>query len=361
MYGIMRVQKVKADAVGALEYHNDRHRGGHSNPNIDPERTGLNQELVPHGRYADEVDARIAARRESTRAVRKDAVVLVEGIATASPEFFVGKPAAEVARYFNDVYEFCRREFGDENIVHFTIHMDESTPHAHFGFTPIKDGKLSWKQFFPDKYSLGKLQDRYFDEVGKAWGLERGEKGTGVKHRDLETLRRVSQREVKELGDAIAGKETELEAVSAELAEEQQRLESVRREIAEKQLQPLACTVSESARALAGDREAREREESLRSEVEGLRSRLRASERAIEGKREQLRSCEAAIERAREGLADLRRRLTAAMRKMGAVPRTLSRAALDLAAQLGKETYDPRYYGCVQPSQRPSRGGHRAL
>lgn len=33
-YGICRVQKVKAAAVGSMQYHNDRLPGEHSNPNI---------------------------------------------------------------------------------------------------------------------------------------------------------------------------------------------------------------------------------------------------------------------------------------------------------------------------------------
>ena len=59
--------------------------------------------------------------------------------------------------YFDDVYEFVKGEAGEENLIHFTVHMDETTPHAHFGFTPIKDGALSWKKFFDGKYALQEL------------------------------------------------------------------------------------------------------------------------------------------------------------------------------------------------------------
>lgn len=71
---------------------------------------------------------------------------------------------------------FCREEFGESNLVHFTVHMDEETPHAHFGFVPLKDGKLSWKGFFPDKAALGAMQDRFYGRVGALYGLSRGEK-----------------------------------------------------------------------------------------------------------------------------------------------------------------------------------------
>lgn len=45
-----------------------------------------------------------------------------------------------------------------------------------FGFVPLRDGKLSWKGFFPDKAALGAMQDRFYGRVGALYGLSRGEK-----------------------------------------------------------------------------------------------------------------------------------------------------------------------------------------
>ena len=77
-YAILRVQKCKGAAIGAMQYHNDRAPGEHLNPDIDPERTHLNYELhdaegcyLPR-KYAAEVDAKIAANRASDRKVRKE-------------------------------------------------------------------------------------------------------------------------------------------------------------------------------------------------------------------------------------------------------------------------------------------------
>lgn len=200
-YGIIRVEKVKAAAVGSMQYHNDRMPGAHSNEDIDHERTRDNAERVRHGSYRAEVNDRIARYRTSTRKVRKDAVVLCEGIATASPEFFEGKSRAEVLAFYDDVYAFCVREFGAQNIVHFTLHMDETTPHVHFGFVPIKDGSLSWKKFFDGKAGLSAFQDRYFESVCKGYGLQRGERSeeSGRTHRDLKRMKRESSRELHAL------------------------------------------------------------------------------------------------------------------------------------------------------------------
>ena len=175
-YAILRVQKCKGAEIGAMQYHNDREPGNHTNPDIDQSRTRLNREMCPHADYELEVQARIDEGYKGTRRVRKDAVRLVEGIVTASPEFFEGASAEEVRGFFEDALGFCREEFGESNLVHFTVHMDEETPHAHFGFVPLKDGKLSWKGFFPDKAALGAMQDRFYGRVGALYGLSRGEK-----------------------------------------------------------------------------------------------------------------------------------------------------------------------------------------
>jgi len=159
-----------------MQYHNDREPGKHTNPDIDQSRTRLNREMCPHADYEGEIQARIDAGYKGTRRVRKDAVRLVEGIVTASPEFFEDASAEEVRDFFEDALGFCREEFGESNLVHFTVHMDEETPHAHFGFVPLRDGKLSWKGFFPDKAALGAMQDRFYGRVGALYGLSRGEK-----------------------------------------------------------------------------------------------------------------------------------------------------------------------------------------
>ena len=134
--------------------------------------------------YEREVQARIDDGYSGERKVRKDAVKLVEGIVTASPEFFELADDDKVREFFDDAYRFCCDEFGESNMVHFTVHMDEETPHAHFGFVPLRDGKLSWKEFFPNKMALGKMQDRFYGRVGALYGLSRGEK------RDLAALER---------------------------------------------------------------------------------------------------------------------------------------------------------------------------
>lgn len=341
-YGIIRVRKVKAPAVGSMQYHNDRVPGQHSNEDIDQEKSNLNKEYIEHGSYRAEVNERIERFRESSRKIRKDAVVLAEGVATASPEFFDGKSREEVMAYFDDVFEFCKSEFGEQNLVHFTVHMDETTPHVHFGFTPIKDGTLSWKNYFDGRDALRGFQNRYWERVGKQWGLERGETGSGRTHKTTQEMKREAQREIKELD---------------------KRKECLRQEVEE--MEAATPSLSEGVRTLWKARSDGSREEELGSAIEGLRGR-------ISDLSSQIADCNGRAERIERGLPalraryrelaerfnDTRSRVEQALGRLREVPNTLSEWALGIANRLGKRMYDP---SSLDHLMRQARDASRAL
>lgn len=324
-YGIIRVQKVKAPAVGSMQYHNDRVPGQHSNEDIDQEKSNLNKEYIEHGSYRAEVNERIERFRESSRKIRKDAVVLAEGVATASPEFFDGKSREEVMAYFDDVFEFCKSEFGEQNLVHFTVHMDETTPHAHFGFTPIKDGTLSWKNYFDGRDALRGFQNRYWERVGKQWGLERGETGSGRTHKTTQEMKREAQREIKELD---------------------KRKECLRQEVEE--MEAATPSLSEGVRTLWKARSDGSREEELGSAIECLKGRISDLSSQIadcngraEGIERGLPALRARYRKLAERFNDTRSRVEQALGRLREVPNTLSELAQDIARKLGKPLFDP--------------------
>lgn len=329
-YGIIRVQKVKAPAVGSMQYHNDRVPGQHSNEDIDQEKSNLNKEYIEHGSYRAEVNERIERFRKSSRKIRKDAVVLAEGVATASPEFFDGKSREEVMAYFDDVFEFCKSEFGEQNLVHFTVHMDETTPHAHFGFTPIKDGTLSWKNYFDGRDALRGFQNRYWERVGKQWGLERGETGSGRTHKTTQEMKREAQREIKELD---------------------KRKECLRQEVEE--MEAATPSLSEGVRTLWKARSDGSREEELGSAIEGLRGRISDLSSQIadcngraEGIERGLPALRARYRELAERFNDTRSRVEQALGRLREVPNTLSELAQDIARKLGKPLFDPDSLDC---------------
>lgn len=345
-YGICRVQKVKAAAVGSMQYHNDRLPGEHSNPNIDHSKRGDNAEFIKHGSYRAEVNDRIERFRKSDRKVRKDAVVLVEGVMTASPEFFEGKSRDEVMAFFRDGFDFVKSEVGEGNMVHFTVHMDESTPHAHFGFTPIKDGTLSWKNYFDGRDALRGWQDRFFEKVSKPWGLERGEKDTGRTHKDAAQMRRDAERELHEVQGQVDVKRTELDATNRDLAESTERLECLRQEIEE--LEPAAQTVAEGVRTLWKARSDGSREEELGRDIEGLKTRISDLSSQIADVDRRADEIERGLPRLRARRASLGERFESAragvvkaLEGLREVPNIVSAWAQELARKMGKPLFDP--------------------
>lgn len=228
-YGIIRLAKTKSTAVNAAQYHNDRLPGVHSNPDIKPHLHELNQEFLAHGKYEDEIAERT---KDLKRKVRKDAVVLVDGMMTASPEWFQNHSYGEAMAFFKDGLDFIQERFGKENVFYFTVHRDETTYHAHFGFTPIKDGSLSWKKFFPNRQALTKFQDQFYEQVSSKYGMERGVKreyGDPVKRH--KTVREFKAEKVKELDREIAERTERLESLQGQEDELRDQVEDLDRAV----------------------------------------------------------------------------------------------------------------------------------
>ena len=117
-----------------------------------------------------------------------------------------------IDRWAKDIYDFCRREFGEENVVSFIVHLDELNPHAHAVIVPItKDGRLSAKDIFGGndmnqaRTRMRELHSR-LAEVNEKYGLERGDDITitGAKHKSTETYRRELADECRTLSTFVS-------------------------------------------------------------------------------------------------------------------------------------------------------------
>lgn len=353
-YGICRVQKVKAAGVKAMQYHNDRMPGEHSNADIDHSRTHLNYELCRHGSYSREVQERIERYRESDRKVRKDAVVMVEGIVTASPEWFESHTEEEARAFFADACEFVKGWMGEENVIHFTVHVDETTWHAHWGGTPIKDGALSWKKFFDGRDALRAFQDAFYEQVSSRYGMGRGECDTGRKHKDLQEMKRDTLREVAGLREeaevqrgAVELANEDLERTTSEVIQAEQRLECLQRSIEQKELEPPAESLAESARTLYTARGDGSRERELEGEESGLRSGIGELERQVQEARSRAGELERDVERLGVGVRDAgerceraRERVAHLLDQLGWIPERLSEFAQGIGRKLGLRVMD---------------------
>lgn len=134
-------QKNKMSDVKGKENEQER-KGFIRNKDIDLSKTYLNYDLVENNlNLYQRVKKRVEEVRENSR-IQKNSVVDVSNIITLNKEQFEEWGEDKSKEYFREVYNYFCNEFGEENVVSAKVHMDETTPHMHLHFVPIKDGKL---------------------------------------------------------------------------------------------------------------------------------------------------------------------------------------------------------------------------
>ena len=154
-------------------------------PIIALERSKYNYHLIqpPRYTYKKEINRMV---QEAGCKVRRDSVMMVETLITASPEFMNRLPPEEQKAYFTRALDFIAERVGKGNILSAIVHMDEKTPHMHLCFVPITpEGKLSAKAFLGNQKKLSEWQTAYHERMSSRWKeLERGQTSmiTGRKH-----------------------------------------------------------------------------------------------------------------------------------------------------------------------------------
>lgn len=187
--------KMKAGNLTGIGNHNQRKTENHSNKDIDIERSHLNYDLVNRTEnYKADIENYINENKSTSRAVRKDAVLINEWIITSDNNFFEDLSDERAKEFFVSAKEYFAENFGEENIRYATIHLDETTPHMHLGIVPFdKENKLSAKRVF-DRKALQKIQDelpKYLKE--RDFDLTRGEKGSERKHLSVPEYKKAMQ------------------------------------------------------------------------------------------------------------------------------------------------------------------------
>ena len=191
-YAIMRCEKVKS--MGQLSRtlkHNFREQ---DTPNADPERTDQNE----HDGAERSTQTMGAVRERLPEKRRKDAVIAVEYLMTASPEWMKRSSEAEQKAFFDQSKKWLEQKYGKENVVLTSIHRDETTPHMAAWVTPItKDGRLCAKDFIGGPAKLRKDQTDYHKAVANL-GLSRGIEGSKATHERIQTFYKALQPETFE-------------------------------------------------------------------------------------------------------------------------------------------------------------------
>jgi hypothetical protein len=195
-YTVLRIAKLKSwGAIGGAGEHNARKR---ETPNADPERLKANRFVVgePGLDLAQAVRERIG---EQT--IRKNAVLAVEGVLSASPEYFRPGKAHEAGAYDPKRLEnwaevsrkWLERKYGNR-VVSAVLHLDEATPHIQFVLVPLDDtGKLNCRALFGGtRRTLSELQTDYAKAVAPL-GIQRGLEGSRAKHQEVAKFYALTQ------------------------------------------------------------------------------------------------------------------------------------------------------------------------
>ena len=177
-FAILRTQKLKSPvAVRRSMKHAFREQ---ETPNADqtrtPENTHIGAQSVQEGMAA--FNAALPDK------YRKNAVLAVEYLVTASPDAMKAKSRDDQDAYFADALKWLKAKHGAENVIYAGVHRDETTPHMYAYVVP-KDpdtGKLNCRRFLGGAKALNEMQTDFAAKVGQRHGLQRGIEGSRARH-----------------------------------------------------------------------------------------------------------------------------------------------------------------------------------
>lgn len=201
---ILRIQKLKTFAqISGVERHNSR-----QNPPENADHGKEDIQLFGEESVVDKIKSILASYGINPR---KNAVLAVEYVLTASPEAFQ-EPSIDLENWYNSNIVFLKKKHGP-GLVSVWLHLSESTPHLHALVTPIRkkpDGsvKLCARDFFGGRQKLSSLQTQYAKAMAK-FGLERGQEKSTAKHKDIKVF-------YKELNQRVENSKKDIQRVLRE-------------------------------------------------------------------------------------------------------------------------------------------------
>lgn len=156
-------------------------------PNADPARADQNQILIgsedPAADLADLVPAIDAVDEVGRKRRRKNSVIALEILLTASPEWWSDATTDQQQEWLDASTAWLVQEYGRENIAHLRLHADERTPHLTGFIVPLdpESGHLNARRWVGGAKRCAQQQTDYAASV-EALGLSRGIEGSTAEH-----------------------------------------------------------------------------------------------------------------------------------------------------------------------------------
>ena len=226
-YCVFRLAKAKShqEVTNLLK---EQHRAeGYDAQRADAERTHLNS-------YSCDFDGAIKKFDElCPQKRRKNAVVALNFVISASNEFPDKKTEM---RFYWAAKKFLKKHLGQ--VVSWAIHRDETSTHFQAVTVPLVGGKLNARALCGGgKKRMAELQTLFWEEVGKKFGLERGEKKSKAVHKTVEQLHEEKAAELEAKAAEIEKKEAEVKAEKEAVRAEKKALEEREKAVVEKEIE----------------------------------------------------------------------------------------------------------------------------
>ena len=151
----------------------------------------------------------------------------------------------EIEQWAKDIYDWCAKRYGQENIIGFQVHLDESSPHIHALIVPVgqraKSGRecVMWSaKFGKSRYEYGhilrEMHTSLYEEVGSKYGLERGDsiEGRNVNHLSKRDYIRKLSKDAKQAEKAVKGLQSMIRHLESKILSYNQQLEKAEQELA---------------------------------------------------------------------------------------------------------------------------------
>jgi len=266
----------------------ERLKHEHSNKDIDKSKTALNTSLydLSYAEMCDRYDEAIQRyQSNSKRAIRKDAVTLLDAIVTAPAEL----DDALIDLWVSDVVDIINKHYKADVVLDAKIHRDEihdyvdpdthktvtSRVHAHIFLFPEVEQRLCCKQF-TSRQNIMSLNRRIDKMTHNLYGYKfmTGQKAHDRDFQTVEQLKRASdnaelERQSRQISSKLQDTHNKLSTAQKALKNANKQLAAVSQQLQQQkaELHDISISVKKQKRKLNKLREYRD---DVRSDLESL-------------------------------------------------------------------------------------------
>lgn len=289
-YAIMRWSKItSAKQAAAATGHNYRK---YDVPNADKVPLYANKEFINLDArdYWELANERI--KEAGVKRVRSDSVKGMEVILTGSPEAFTRDENGRATDYSDskwakDNLVFLQDKFGAKNVLSFTLHQDEKTPHIHAVIAPITpDGRLSADQLF-NPTTMRQYQTDYAEAM-KPHGMERGVNHSQAVHQPMQQFYGQQAQTANQVAEQLRPVEVQPIKIDAPTFKQKLNLDKYVADIEKQVNAELSRQVGEAIQQTQPAINLAVENASAKEEVRALQQQLHTSEKLKESKTTEL-------------------------------------------------------------------------